>query len=273
MSATARIPYFRASLTEPPALVRHAGFQSPHGVLEWHQPVDRWQLLVLTHPGVVSCNGRIAAFGAPSALVFPPRARVRLDRSGLETYEHTMAMFEPKDSTEDIVALPLVTDISPVFAGIEQMWVKAFNRIQFTRTGARSWVWSLLWYLAAGSEKIRTNIYVEEAEKLIQQRLGERIVILDLARELEISHSQLVRLFREEHGTTIQEYIRVQRAVTATRLLTTTTRPIKAIATAVGVPNLQQFSRLIVGATGVSPRTLRVERKEFDILGEARPGQ
>jgi len=196
--------------------------------------------------------------------VFPPRARCRLERSGQEAYEHIFLWFTPSDVSDDVVALPLVSDVSAVFDAWETHWKRAFDRIQFTRTGVRAWLWDVLWHVSQGPENLRRNVYVEAAEKAIDQRLASKIVVLDLAKELEISHSQLVRLFRAEHGLTIQEFIRIQRTVRACRLLTTTTSPIKSIATAVGVPDLQQFSRMISNATGVSPRSMRQERRGFD---------
>lgn len=167
--------------------------------------------------------------------------------------------------------MPLVSDISAVFDAWERHWNRAFDRVQFNKVGVQAWVWDVLWFLAAGQELVRTNMYVESAERLIQQRMSQKIVISEMADELEISHSQLVRLFREEHGTTIQEYIRTQRTVLACRLLTETTRPIKSIASAVGVPDLQQFSRMVKDATGASPRTLRTERRAFEAHGTAQP--
>lgn len=265
MSAPLSIPHHRASLAAMPTLVGYAAYANKNDVLEWHQPPDRWQLLILAHSGVLNCNGRVVPYGPRAALVLPPRARVKLERSGMSEYEHVFAWFQVEDSPEDVVALPLVTDISGVYDAWDRHWSRAFDRIQFTRRAVQAWVWDCLWFLSAGAEKIRTNLHVEAAESLIHERLGERIGILELAKELEISHSQLVRLFREEHGTTIQEYIRTQRTVKAIRLLTTTTRPIKSIANAVGVPNLQQFSRMVTMATGVSPRRMREERKDFDV--------
>lgn len=265
------VPHNRISLSSPPNLSGFAAFENKNDRVEWHQPVDKWQFLVLSHSGVLSCNGRVVPFGSRAALVLPPRARCRIDRSGASAYEHVFCWFSVSEGTEDSVAMPLVSDVSVVFDAWEKQWNKAFDRIQFSRTGVRAWLWDVLWYLAAGQEKIRTNLYVEEAEKIIHDRIQKKIVILELASELQISHSQLVRLFREEHGTTIQEYIRVQRTVRACRLLTETTQPIKAIASAVGVPDLQQFSRMIRDATGVSPRMLRVERREFQVHGTANP--
>jgi len=176
--------------------------------------------------------------------------------------------------SDQAVGLPLVTDVTNVFDGWEKQWGRAFDRSQFARTGVVAWIWSVLWHLSSGPENVRTNIYVEEAERIIQERMASKIGVLELAKELEISHSQLVRLFRSEHGTTIQEYIRVQRTVRACRLLTASTSSIKSIAAQVGVPDLHQFSRMIRNATGVSPRQMRTERRTFDAHSDdpVRPG-
>ncbi len=268
------VPHFRASLLEPPVLHGYGAFPSPHNTLEWHQPVDKWQLLIVSHRGVLSCDGRVLPYGPRAALVFPPRSRCRLERQGLTAYEHIFAWFSLSESPESQVGLPLASDVSRVFDAWEAHWSRAFDRIQFTRTGVVAWLWDVLWHVSSGPENVRKNIYVEAAERIIQERMSEKISVLGLARELEISHSQLVRLFRAEHDTTIQEYIRIQRTMAACRLLTTTTHSVKSIANRVGIPDLHQFSRIIKAATGSSPRQLRFERRSLDIhaVTHAAPG-
>ena len=52
-------------------------------------------------------------------------------------------------------------------------------------------------------------------------------------------------------------YVRSRRSQHAEDLLMSTTLPIKAIARAVGVPDLQQFNRLMRDSKGLCPRAIR----------------
>ena len=107
MKISNSIPYFKASIVEPPTMTGYAAYTSPHQVLEWHQPVDKWQLLIVSHSGVCSCDGRVVPYGPRTAFVFPPRARCRLERSGLESYEHIFAwLMRNAGSATDFFRIP-----------------------------------------------------------------------------------------------------------------------------------------------------------------------
>lgn len=122
-------------------------------------------------------------------------------------------------------------------------------------------VYDVLWRIAKPSEQFevfrRTHPALERAENLIRIKLAENFSVADLADEAGISHNHLIRLFRSEHNTTIQAYVRHQRAARALHLLVHTTMPIKAIANEVGIGNLQQFNKLIKRELGKTPRDIR----------------
>ncbi len=75
--------------------------------------------------------------------------------------------------------------------------------------------------------------------------------------------SDYIRWWRYEpqlhatRGRTVPDFSRAKRVQEACRLLSTTSRTIKSIAGAVGVPDLAQFNKLIRAETGTSPRKFR----------------
>jgi AraC-like DNA-binding protein len=122
-------------------------------------------------------------------------------------------------------------------------------------------VWGLLWQMAVRPDPQRMagslHPCLSQAQVLIQERLAEPISIAALADEIGISHNHLIRLFRNAHGQTVQSYIRARRAERARYLLTHTTKPIKAIAVEVGMPDVQSLNKTLRKVYGKSPRAVR----------------
>lgn len=140
----------------------------------------------------------------------------------------------------------------------------AWSALQPRRAEAR--LWNLLWELtdeqvaSTGRQDSRQSMYSEPVAEVIRQielRLSQVLRVDRLAREADVSHNHLTRLFQQEVGSTVVAYIRKRRADRAKHLITGSTQSIKSIAVDVGVPNLQQFNKLIRRELGVSPSQLR----------------
>ena len=126
-------------------------------------------------------------------------------------------------------------------------------------------VFNLLWAVAQPARVGTRSDIVFSVEDIISQRLSEKINIGDIANELAISHVHLLRLFREEHGTTIQEYLRRMRLEQARHLIIATDMPLKEIASRTGMPDLQYFNKIVRDETGLSPRGLRAQPANREI--------
>ncbi|MDR3706827.1 MAG: AraC family transcriptional regulator [Capsulimonadaceae bacterium] len=124
--------------------------------------------------------------------------------------------------------------------------------------------WELLCGVAEYAERDETpsapSTYpsVRRAQELIELHLGGEICVEDLAMEVNVSKSYLAKLFRKACGETVAGYIFARRTARAFHMLANTTLPIKAIAYAVGMPDLQQFNKAIRRAYGRSPRSVRL---------------
>ncbi len=253
--------YFRLSLNKPPDVLGIGSYDTRETVQEWHQSSDQWQFIAAAHGGIVTCNSFEVRFEPRSLLVFPPRARCKIRREGALPYHQAYCWFRPTQTKEDEVAVPQCVAIHDRWDSLNYEFRRAIDRLPFSRTSRVALAWQVLWSIAQGPQNVRRSVYVEQAEELIHTNLSERLRVEDLASTLQISPSQLVRLFRQEHGTTVQEYIRLARVNLACRLLTSTTEPIKSIAVRCGVPELSNFGKLIRDSLGSSPRQIRSERK------------
>lgn len=180
-------------------------------------------------------------------------------------YVHTYGSFYPVDSGDDVYGIPLFTQFTSEECDVWDHCLRlALQRLPFSKHRTPAVYWNLLLRVAQPLHTFRSNPHVEVATAYIEQNLGHRISISDVAREADISHNQLIRHFRNELGITPIQYVRERRAEIARTLLTTTSKSIKQIALQVGVPDLHQFNRLIRDCLGMSPRQVRSERWDVD---------
>ena len=135
--------------------------------------------------------------------------------------------------------------------------VEAWPRNTAEATAA---LWQLLWRLVhAAGQPVESSRHpaVERAMQFIESRLPEPLTVADVAGQSGVSHNHLLRLFHQDHGMTIADYIRRRRIDKAQHLLVGSTLPVKAVAIECGIPDPQAFNKLIRRAFGVSPSALR----------------
>lgn len=91
----------------------------------------------------------------------------------------------------------------------------------------------------------------------INNNLGERITVSELADLMCITSDHFSRIFKKVLGLSPNQYIQSKRIERAQTLLLTSQLSIKEIAETVGVLNLSQFSSLFTRQTQYSPREYR----------------
>jgi AraC family transcriptional regulator of arabinose operon len=109
----------------------------------------------------------------------------------------------------------------------------------------------------AGDERIR------RAVAFIGDRLGEKLLVDDVAEAVGLSPSRLAHLFREETGETLQGHIEARRMQMAVDLLRQTSFPIKRIAASAGFDSQFYFSQRFRRFMGLSPQQFR-QRQDRD---------
>lgn len=102
-----------------------------------------------------------------------------------------------------------------------------------------------------GDERIR------RALAFVGDRLGEKLLVEDIAEAVGLSPSRLAHLFRQETGETLQGHIEARRMRLAVDLLRQTSFPIKQIAASAGFESPFYFSQRFRRFAGLSPQQFR----------------
>ena len=103
------------------------------------------------------------------------------------------------------------------------------------------------------SEQLAQEILTYLRENFCSPSISQTLV----ADHFKISTYSLSRLFKSHFGIGFTEYISTQRIEYAKQLLLTTDRPVSEIASTVGLPNVNYFSRLFKSMVGIPPLKYR----------------
>ncbi|MPZ62367.1 MAG: helix-turn-helix domain-containing protein [Propionibacteriales bacterium] len=104
------------------------------------------------------------------------------------------------------------------------------------------------------------RVLVDRVAGLVEDRLGERLVLTDLADEAGLSPYHFARSFKISTGMAPHEFVTMRRMERAKRLLLTTCGSVPEVAYAVGYSNVRHFRRLLSRHTGFAPSDLRPGR-------------
>lgn len=91
----------------------------------------------------------------------------------------------------------------------------------------------------------------------INSKFHEEITIAEIAQELDVSPNYLSTRFRKETGLTPTEYIKKERLLKATQLLTTTTLSIQDIGHCIGIHDSNYFIKVFKSVYGITPLQYR----------------
>jgi AraC-like DNA-binding protein/PAS domain-containing protein len=98
---------------------------------------------------------------------------------------------------------------------------------------------------------------VSKAADFIRDRLGESLMLADIARQAGLSERQLQRLFRKAFGMTINQFIIRSRIQAAAHELTRSQRSIAEIALMFGFSDQSAFTNQFKSVVGFPPRIYR----------------
>ncbi|MFV0466824.1 MAG: response regulator [Lachnospiraceae bacterium] len=110
------------------------------------------------------------------------------------------------------------------------------------------------------AEECRDRIAI--VRQYIEEHLQEQIQIDQLAEVVHVNSQYLMRLFKQEMGQSIMDYINERKIQTAGKLLKETDYSINFIADCVGCESNSYFTRLFKKYTGLSPSEYRSRFKE-----------
>ncbi len=104
--------------------------------------------------------------------------------------------------------------------------------------------------------------YVRRAVQYIDAHLSQPITIDDLCRLSNISRSHFVRLFGQETGKTVKQYIAQARCECAANLLENSQMLVQEVSHYVGYDDTNYFARVFKEIMGISPQEYR-KKKSF----------
>ncbi|MBA4293572.1 hypothetical protein C0431_11460 [bacterium] len=244
---------FPARLSLPPQHIFAGDGEFRDNRSEWLQPTQYWTIIYYAHANSVSINSRTFQVQPESIVIFPPGCRGTNAIIGDATYHMSMSFDLPAESGKRYAI--------PAYLPNAQSYRTSFNKSCFNvvsdLTFPKAFAWNFMLQISYDASRLRQNEPLYAAEDFILRHLSESLRVPQIAEAANTSPRQLLRMFREEHRLTIQEFIRAKRTQEACRLLSTTHRPIKVIAEQIGVPDLAQFNKLIRSQTGTSPRAFR----------------
>ncbi|MBW7454612.1 helix-turn-helix domain-containing protein [Paenibacillus sepulcri] len=99
--------------------------------------------------------------------------------------------------------------------------------------------------------------YSEAVMQRLENSYAEEFDLEQLAGQLHLSKYYVSRVFRQETGSNITDYLTARRIKQACRLLQTTSLPIDRIGSEVGLPNVSYFIQLFKKVVGVTPLKFR----------------
>ena len=102
-----------------------------------------------------------------------------------------------------------------------------------------------------------SNPLIDRCKKLIAEHLHERLSVKELAARLDITSDYLSRLFLQDEGTKLTEYILQRKIDVAKNQLIYTDNSYEAIAHALGFTSQSHFGQVFKKYTGMTPHRYR----------------
>lgn len=99
--------------------------------------------------------------------------------------------------------------------------------------------------------------YSEKIMQWIEEHYQEEVNLDQLAAETHLSKSYVSRIFHQETGSRLVDYLTARRIKQACRLLSTTDLPVERIGISVGFPNASYFNQLFKKMLGTTPLKYR----------------
>lgn len=158
------------------------------------------------------------------------------------------------------------TEADAALAGLTASAIEQFSRetvlshafANLSLTGLLLHVLDMSGYSAAAAEySAARKQYVLFAVDYIKKNYASKILISDIAGQLNITPRYLSRIFHEQMNMTILNYLNTYRINQAIDLMLNTTLSLTEVADRIGLKDSQHFSRLFSNTIGTTPNKYR----------------
>ena len=255
------------SLAEPPVVVSQG--RATHGVgrlVDEFQLPDLWSLHLYDYSAELEVDGIGYAITPGSVTLVPPASLIRYRYEGPSTHLYAHLRTGPAAAGDEATwPLHLVMYPGPELAVITDLMESAVDSAASRPERTRADVWLVLLRLTAldrgrdpdSRHRSPAQEHLTRALAYIERHLSEPLTVPQIAAAVGVSHNHLTRLFTAGPGLTVVGYLRRRRIEHARQLLVHSTMSISAIASTVGIPDLQAFNKACRTVTGLGPRALR----------------
>lgn len=146
------------------------------------------------------------------------------------------------------------------WAGGYESLFYGFDRIK-SLTALKAWaVEATCGYIefVMDSERNQTDYLIEKAKKIILQLMSEEFSLAELASYLYLHPNYLSRIFKEQEGISIMDYVIKLRMEKARELLREAGNKVYEVAEKVGYESVAHFNRIFKRETGMTPKEYQV---------------
>ncbi len=266
--------------------VRHPEYYYFHA----HQGMEL--LLIHQGQGQIVIGDKLEHVGSGSLMLFQPYQLHRIHMSAGFSYERSVLLFDPSTLDAKLESFPalqrffrmlwrselpaqhyslgelereaklaLMHGDQAIQAAVadrrlEEMTLTAISLLQLIRRVFPADASDMDYF----SQIPRTMGYTEKAIQWIEAHFTEEFQLARLAEELYVSPSHVSRLFHQETGATLTEFITARRLREACLLLAATKLSVREISLRVGLTNVPYFGKLFRRNLGMTPLQYRNSR-------------
>jgi AraC-like DNA-binding protein len=253
-------PHWDIPLSSVPELVHIGAVSHGHERNTERYLADEWSLYFYKYEATLVLDNARLDLRPGYVGVIPPKVAHEYRLRGRS--DHLVARFKLQPSAGGVQVSSLL-DLGRDFAGLAERFEHGLHVFESRPQQATARIWDVLWELSERTTRARPlrsrrHAALDQACRVIQSRLSERLTLSDLAAPAGVSAAHLTRLFRAELGVTATDYLRRCRLERALHLLTRSEIPVKEVACEVGIPDLHAFNKAVRRGYGVSPRELRL---------------
>lgn len=223
---------------------------------EVFQLPDLWQLHLYRYAADLIVDGVLCTIRPGRVSLVPPGAVVEFRYRGRSEHLYVHLELGPGGIPHRV---PVMQDAARDAPYLSDVLLRAVAALPRSPARAAAEVWTALWAITDLSTPRHEGPHPALATALafVESHLAQPLTVPDIARAAGVSHNHLTRLFRAELDDTVVGYLRRRRLRAARHLLRNSTLPIPAVASAVGIPDLQAFNKACRRELGAPPRSLR----------------
>jgi AraC family transcriptional regulator len=226
---------------------------------------DRAFLNLPLHGSYAETYGKRARMGRPFQLVFQPAGEVhakQFHHAGGRTFDVEI----PPAWLERVREYGMLLDQPAEFAGGLPVWLtlrlyrEFYRRDEVSPLAMEGLALELLAEIARRPVPLaerRPPRWLRQARELLHAHFAENLALEEIAQRVQIHPDHLARVFRQQYGSTVGDYVRQMRLDFACQQLATSDLPLIEIALAAGFVDQSHLTRTFRCRMGLTPAQFR----------------